>query len=91
MPRFQATNMGSRLEYGAETGAISECKSTNSNRKRQIFATLFVHLSDDYILNKGASFATRPWLFSGRINNVKRQQCSKEKQPMKELFLYDWG
>ena len=89
MPRFQATNIGSRLEYGAETGVVSVGKSTNSNRKRQIFAKFLVLLSDDYSLNKGASFTTRPWLFSGRINNVKRQQCSKEKQPMIELFLYD--
>ena len=38
---YQATNIGSRLEYGAETGVVSEGKGTNNNRKHKIFTRFF--------------------------------------------------
>ena len=41
VPRYQATNIGSRLEYGAETGAISACKGSDKSLNRQIFTQFF--------------------------------------------------
>ena len=38
----KATNIGSRLEYGAETGAVSECKDTNKKTETQNFTLIFV-------------------------------------------------
>lgn len=41
-PRYQATNIGSRLEYGAETEDISVCKDSNKSLNHQILTKTFV-------------------------------------------------